>query len=137
MEMVAVNIHVMMLIMGLFVDVTPSTSCIQMGKPAWRGKRLLLKFQRATLQQELMWTSGLSDGYSWKHVQLIMVAAIVRVKIHRPEFTAAVLLDSHSSLMGRHAKTLMSANPIMEAVIISVKTLLAVLIAAAEKGLNY
>lgn len=35
MEMVAVNIHVMMLIMGLFVDVTPSTSCMWMGKPAW------------------------------------------------------------------------------------------------------
>lgn len=31
----------------------------------------------------------------------------------------------------------MSASPIMEAVIISVKTLLAVLIAAAEKDLNY
>lgn len=32
---------------------------------------------------------------------------------------------------------LMNASPIMEAVIISVKTLLAVLIAAAEKDLNY
>lgn len=35
MEMVAVNIHVMMLIMGPFVGVTPSTSCIWMGKPVW------------------------------------------------------------------------------------------------------
>lgn len=32
---------------------------------------------------------------------------------------------------------LMNASPIMEAVTISVKTLLAVLIAAAEKDLNY
>lgn len=32
---------------------------------------------------------------------------------------------------------LMNASPITEAVIISVKTLLAVLIAAAEKDLNY
>lgn len=35
MEMVAANIPVMMLIMGLFVDVTPSTSCMWMAKPAW------------------------------------------------------------------------------------------------------
>lgn len=33
-----------------------------------------------------------------------MVAVIVHVKIRRLEFTAAVLLDSRSSLMGRHVK---------------------------------
>lgn len=33
-----------------------------------RGKRLLLKFLRETLQQELMWTRGWSDGCSWVKV---------------------------------------------------------------------
>lgn len=66
-----------------------------------------------------------------------MEAATAPVRTRQQASTAVVPLDSLSSWMGRHVKISMSARPGMEVVIISAKTLWAVLTAAAEKDLNY